>query len=1136
LKKKRIRELMQSKTAAVIVAVLLTIIAFNVKMELIEPLLILFVIYSSLNFAKKGAIFSAVFVVSVLAVQDLYNLQINLSEYFVEVLVIIIAAAYIVKSTSRNRELNFNLKERVKELAGLYRISEAAEKYNLDRDQLLNKIVEEIPASYQYPEDCAARISYRGKIYQTDNFRESDWMQQQEIVINDQPVGKIEVAYLSEHPEEYSGTVFLKEEFELLNSINSKINSVLRNLEQEKEINEQRQFLSITLNSIGDGLLVTDREGRVRRLNAVAENLTGWTTAEAEGREITEIFNIFNSQTGKEVKNPVEKVLKNGKIVGLANHTKLIARDGKEYHIADSAAPIKRGDGTIDGTVMVFRDVSKSYQMREKIKQREKMFSSALNEAPISIMVHAEDGEVVIVNNTWIEITGYQREEINTISKWVDKAYPNKQEKIKKEINKSFVVDKSTGGEFEVWTSEGEKRIWDFKTAPLSQDEKGRKLVISTAVDITRRKKAEKELQKLNEIYRTLSMVNQLIVRERSLNDLLEEAAQITSDYGRYKNIWIGKIGPARDELQILTSTENNCPFIEVDEDYSLKLEDLAFNFKDKLLISEQNKLIQNSCQEISGLDLSISEHCGSRAFFLLEVREEPWGVFSFCSAEADHFDETEVKLLDELTGDISLGIEKIINEKMRLESEKRLKESEENYRRLFENSPVGIFKTTSTGQVKMINPHMAQLLGFDSISETITYYNDLKNTLYVNSERRDQFLNQLKSEGIVSNFVYQAYDRYQNILWLEMNARVSEKNDDGSFEIDGFCRDITERRQSEEKIRYLGFHDKLTGLYNRAFLEEEIKRVDTARQLPISIIMGDLNNLKLINDTYGHQSGDQLIKEAAEIFKESCRDEDIIARWGGDEFVVLLPQTAAVESEKIIKRINSSLEKEEGELQVSISLGTAVKNDPEDELMVVLSRAEDRMYKNKIASRKSARSSVLSAFLTSLKEKSSETEEHVHRMSSLAENFAKVLGLSNLEQDRLYLLTQMHDIGKIAVPEEVLNKTDKLNAEEWEIIKKHTETGFRITSNIEDFAHISSEILHHHERWDGTGYPEGLSGRDIPLLSRVLTIVDSYDVMNSGRPYKGAMTEAEALTELQSCAGSQFDPELVEKFIESLG
>jgi len=199
---------------------------------------------------------------------------------------------------------------------------------------------------------------------------------------------------------------------------------------------------------------------------------------------------------------------------------------------------------------------------------------------------------------------------------------------------------------------------------------------------------------------------------------------------------------------------------------------------------------------------------------------------------------------------------------------------------------------------------------------------------------------------------------------------------------------------------------------------------------------------------------------------------------------------------------------------------------------MVVLGRAEDRMYKNKIASRKSARSSVLAAFLSSLREKSSETEEHVQRMSSLAADFAQKIGLSSSEQDRLYLLTQMHDIGKIAVPEEILNKTEELSDEEWEIIKKHTETGFRITSNIEDFAHISSEILHHHEFWDGSGYPEGISGKNIPLLSRMLTIVDSYDVMISGRPYKKALTRAEALAELKRFAGVQFDPELVEKFI----
>jgi diguanylate cyclase (GGDEF)-like protein len=296
---------------------------------------------------------------------------------------------------------------------------------------------------------------------------------------------------------------------------------------------------------------------------------------------------------------------------------------------------------------------------------------------------------------------------------------------------------------------------------------------------------------------------------------------------------------------------------------------------------------------------------------------------------------------------------------------------------------------------------------------------------------------------------------------------------------------------------------------------------------------MGDLNNLKLINDTYGHQKGDKLIKKAARLFEKSCREEDIIARWGGDEFVVLLPQTSIKESEEIIKRINQEISKEEGELAVSIALGNAAKVDIEEDLMMVLSKAEDRMYKNKISSRKSARSSVLSAFLTSLKEKSSETEEHVSRMSQIANDFADEIGLSNSEKDRLHLLTQMHDIGKIAVPEEILNKPNRLSEKEWELMKKHTETGFRITSNLEDFAHISYEILHHHEHWNGCGYPDGLAGEKIPMLSRMLSIIDAYDVMISGRPYQDSMTEEEALKELQRCAGTQFDPELVDKFIQ---
>jgi diguanylate cyclase (GGDEF)-like protein/PAS domain S-box-containing protein len=865
----------------------------------------------------------------------------------------------------------------------------------------------------------------------------------------------------------------------------------------EKKIEEQCRFLSVTLNSIGDGMIVTDKEGRVKRLNTIAEELTGWRIDEAKAKDIREIFNIVNSKTGKKLKTPIEKILKHGRIEGLGNHTKLIAKDGKEYHIEDSAAPIKTGDGKIQGTVIIFRDLTKKHKIRKKIKKRENILSRALNKSPFPIMVCAEDGEVITVNNVWTEITGYTKEEIPTVKDWIKKAYPDKISKI--------------------------------------ENEDGRKLFISTAVDITPLKNAENELQKINKIYRTLSLINQLIVRENSLNNLLDEAAKITFETGKYKNIWIGKVDFELEKINILSTAGEQCPYIKEGEENRLDIESEVPDLKVKLLNENKDHLILGQCQKKSELDPQRESTCSSRAIFALKVFGKIWGIFSFCSEEKNRFDEREIKLLDELTADVSLGIEKIINEKMRQNSEIKLKESEKKYRRLFEKAPVGIFTTTSDGKVEMFNPHMAKILGFDSIAAAITYYNNLGQKLYLKTKKRDQFINQIKEEGMVSDFVFQAYDKEHNILWLEMNARINRHNQDGTFVIDGFCSDITERRQSQEKIQYLGFHDKLTGLYNRAFLEEEIDRIDTKRQLPISIIMGDLNNLKLINDTYGHQTGDILIKKTAEMLEDSCRYEDIIARWGGDEFVVLLPQTTVKESEVIIKRINQQIKKEKGELAVSISLGTASKLEKDEDLMAVLSQAEDRMYKNKIENKKSVRNRVLSAFLTTLKEKSSETEEHVNRMSKMAKNFGEKVGLSNSEQDRLYLLIQMHDIGKIAVSEKILNKPDKLNKKEWEIIKKHTETGFRITSNLEEYAHISHEVLHHHEHWDGSGYPEKIAAEDIPLLSRMLTIIDSYDVMLSGRPYKAAMTRKEADAELNRCAGSQFDPDLVEKFIENL-
>jgi len=341
---------------------------------------------------------------------------------------------------------------------------------------------------------------------------------------------------------------------------------------------------------------------------------------------------------------------------------------------------------------------------------------------------------------------------------------------------------------------------------------------------------------------------------------------------------------------------------------------------------------------------------------------------------------------------------------------------------------------------------------------------------------------------------------------------------------------EIAEHKQAEEKIHYMTFHDQLTGFYNRAYLEEEMQRLDTKRQLPMSIVMADLNGLKLVNDTFGHLVGDEMLLRATEILKKSCRKEDIITRWGGDEFLIFLPKTAENEARLIKERIEENCQEAYVEgIPVSMALGAAVKDSTEKELSTIIKKAEDHMYKNKIAKSRNTRSALLKAMLKSLQAKSFETEEHIRNMQNMAMKIAEQMELSDSEKSRLNLLIFLHDIGKINISEEILTKKAPLTAQEWEIMKKHPETGYRIARATEDFAHVAEDILAHHEHWDGTGYPQQLKGREIPLLARIASIVDAYEVMSSGKPYY------EAAAEIKRCAGTKFDPELVEIFLSVL-
>lgn len=355
-----------------------------------------------------------------------------------------------------------------------------------------------------------------------------------------------------------------------------------------------------------------------------------------------------------------------------------------------------------------------------------------------------------------------------------------------------------------------------------------------------------------------------------------------------------------------------------------------------------------------------------------------------------------------------------------------------------------------------------------------------------------------------------------------------------------GVSRDISERKQKEEEILYLNYHDVLTGLYNRTFFDLELKRLDTKSQLPLSVIIGDLDGLKLINDAFGHAEGDRLLVEIAKILRNCCRQEDIIARTGGDEFSILLPKTEYDMTKIIYDQIKKTCEEyatksEHKVYYTSISMGFATKTNENELFKEIYETAEGYMSRRKLLAHKSLHSAIISSIKTTMFEKSNETEEHAERLANLSKQLGRELGLTEEELVSLELAATLHDIGKISIDRNILTKPGKLNAEEWAEIKKHPEAGYRIAQTVPELSQISEYILCHHERWDGFGYPQGLIGENIPLLSRIIAVVDSYDAMTEDRSYRKAMTKEAAIAEIEANSGTQFDPKIARLFIDKV-
>ncbi len=340
--------------------------------------------------------------------------------------------------------------------------------------------------------------------------------------------------------------------------------------------------------------------------------------------------------------------------------------------------------------------------------------------------------------------------------------------------------------------------------------------------------------------------------------------------------------------------------------------------------------------------------------------------------------------------------------------------------------------------------------------------------------------------------------------------------------------------REREQELTFSSYHDALTGIYNRAYFYDKVREAGPQA----GVIMADMDGLKVINDTFGHKIGDQSLIDAAGILVRCISSDSIPARIGGDEFAVYVPATTREGVQKTIQTLRQEIGRynDSHTLPLQLSLGFALADGKEMPLVELMATADKWMYREKLRQAGTHRSQFSNTLKEMLVARDYITEGHVSRVTDITIALAKAVGLPSAQIPDMELFAYFHDIGKVGVSDRILNKCGPLSENERHEMQQHSEIGHRIASATDDLSGIADWILKHHERWDGKGYPWGIAGEDIPVQCRILAIADAYDAMTSDRPYRKAMSHLDAIAEMRRNAGTQFDPALVEKFIELQG
>ena len=476
-----------------------------------------------------------------------------------------------------------------------------------------------------------------------------------------------------------------------------------------------------------------------------------------------------------------------------------------------------------------------------------------------------------------------------------------------------------------------------------------------------------------------------------------------------------------------------------------------------------------------------------------------------------------------------------VINEQ--LEIEKKLEESRDELLRLMENLPIGIavHSRDESMSFSYMNDNFPRIFG--TTKDTLMQTN-LWDVMFDASNESHRELMKTIQRDMKS-------ESQERMRWLDIPITVNGKKTYVSMysssnlagdELITTVIDVTEQKLREDEIKAMSYQDFVTGVPNRQYFSDRFFEFDDAKAYPIGMLLVDINGLKLINDAFGFSAGTQALRQVAAAISDASGDKGVFARVGSDEFALLMPHTTdeAIESMKatIYQNVQAIAF---DQIELSISIGTAKKSDAEKTIGEIYKIAEEDMLKRKVLETQSSRSRAIEAILATLTDKHVVEKVHSERVADISRDIGEALNLNAESVRELRMAGMLHDIGKIATPDNLLSKPSQLTDSEWPIMKEHTLHGYNILRAADEYSGLAVYALTHHEYYDGSGYPKGLKGEDIPLFSRIIAVADAFEAMTANRPYRKALTHAAALKELKRHAGTQFDPHVLDAFERSV-